>query len=192
MVSFKILMLIGLMIVSITVMPNILAKFQGQHYFIAPQNVQCTKCHADVAQELNQSMSEQQIHTSLGTTLEDACRACHITAASNKNMQFHAAALVECLACHDGSWTAPVPAPNVLTGPRPINGTDAAHRPFIEAMNTSFTTLSGPNEACIACHTHAGKAVLTEYSNYTVHANFSCTDPADINTCSWTFSISVQ
>ena len=176
-VNFKLLMLVGLLIASAAVMPNVLAKFQGQHYFIAGANVDCIKCHADVAQEL----SSGQVHSTF------ACRDCHVSVPRTKGYQFHAAALVECLACHDGTQ-----GPDVLHGRYPVNGTDSAHWPFVKGANETLGLLAGANEACIACHTHGGYATLTELTNYSVTATYSCTNPSDITTCSWSFSVSVE
>ena len=190
--NLRLLMLVGLLIASAAVMPNVLAKFQGQHYFIAGKNVDCTKCHSDVAQEYNKSMNEQGVHGTLvtGGDINTGCRECHVTAPENKGYKFHAAALVECLACHgENPWPG---APNVLTGNKPLKSKDSAHWPFVEGANTTLGLLAGANEACIACHTHGGNATLIELKNYSVTAKYSCTDPSDITTCSWSFSISVE
>ncbi len=171
MMYHKVVLIFGIIILSITVMPNILAKFQGQHYFIAPQNVQCTKCHADVAQELQQSEIIGHI--------QQGCRGCHVAIPDIQNYEFHAAALVECLACHGGVSSE-------------FNEVVEAHRPFFIAANETFNTMSGANEACIACHTHGGKAELTEPKNYTVYANFTCDNPSDITTCKWIFKVGIK
>ena len=167
--NFKLLMLVGLLIASAAVMPNVLAKFQGQHVFIKGKNVDCIKCHADVQQELQKSQ--------IGGHISMGCRGCHVAIPELQGYKFHAAALVECIACH---------------GKVPSEFTDVeGHKPFLETMNTT-EFMAGANEACIACHTHGGYAELIEAKNYTVNAAYNCTDSSDITTCSWSFSISVE
>ena len=178
--NFRILILIGLLIASATVMPNVLARFTGQHVFIGPDMIlqqNCSKCHATVADEFKQT----DAHKTIG------CKDCHITAPKNKGKQFHAAALIECLICHsDPTGTGYTNAPKVTASD--IFGADEAHKPLFEKANNTWGVLKGANEACIACHTHAGKVVVTEYSNFTINANLTC----DTTQCSWNISLTLQ
>ncbi len=119
-----------LLALGVFVLPSTVSLFEGQHIWYSKQNVtlKCDKCHADIAAELFTS----KIHSNL------KCIDCHQV---NKIPQgAHAAGTVACTDCHS----------NVIS--ELLNDT---HRPYFEAaLNDDLMT--GANEACVGCHTHAG------------------------------------
>ena len=117
--------LIALLALGVLVLPNTVSLFAGQHYWYnlsADGNqVPCQKCHADVFEELNNSV----FHTHWGTSgVGDQydCEACHrsnssITYAQVSGsytgyipgQQAHAASVVACMLCHQNSSASATP-----------------------------------------------------------------------------------
>ena len=178
----RLLLVLGLLSLVLLVMPSASAKFTGQHTFINGSNVQCTKCHTTVGDELRSS--DEHTHNFTVTTGETdgACRVCHIIRISGSTLQnlyqqnqtapYHAAALIECTYCHGnyngsspGYGVSPIPGANVTAEFE--NGADIeAHFPLYNRSKLGGTTdfLKGANEACIACHTEAANVTVYEPS----------------------------
>ena len=114
-------MLIAVVAVGLIALPNTVSLFAGQHYWYAVNdtgnNVPCEKCHADVFEELNQSIGATGFHDFNGNNIADKndCAACHrndasITYASDNGTKWvsgkeaHAASVVACMLCHQ--WNA--------------------------------------------------------------------------------------
>ena len=196
----RFLLVLGLVAVVFLVMPTAMAKFSGQHQFINGSNVQCTKCHTKVANELH---SGQAHNWTQGTTpgLDTSeCRICHIPNPNNDanaryynpyqtgaTGSYHAAAMVECTYCHgeyNGSTLYDTPTSTFRAVPKANithefeNSTIEAHRPlYWRAKNASgkdtVDYLKGANEACIACHTYGANVTIiepTQYLNITANA----------------------
>ena len=120
MASKKIVLLSLAVVASgIFTLPATVSLFAGQHvwYDLSPDenDVQCEKCHADVAAE----MSCTGPHASM------ECWYCHKTAnltgftyasgdgtGSTPGKEAHAASTVECMACHEGFVINYNPLPN--------------------------------------------------------------------------------
>ncbi|ADC64839.1 hypothetical protein Ferp_0668 [Ferroglobus placidus DSM 10642] len=181
-VSGRVLLgIVILLAVGVLVLPSTVSLFAGQHdwYNIDnPENdIPCQKCHADVFDEL--SNSPYHINFSGGTANqadEADCGACHQAAAvvgggltlangsgafGSPGKEAHAAASISCMWCHGypGNFTAPTAGGFGISGDPADTGAYAAHRPWVlsamadnPANNTDL--LTGPNEACIGCHTH--------------------------------------
>ncbi len=189
-----ILIAIVLLAVGVLILPSTVSLFAGQHYWYninkSGNQIPCEKCHADVFEELNQSISKSRYHDFNNNHKADRedCAACHrantsITYASDNSTtwqagrQAHAASVVACMLCHEwnpqninSTEVGSVPAAggfNVSTSLSPYdygtnNGTYAAHNAFIaEAIKNS--TLQDSNEACIACHTHVAVKIKWEH-----------------------------
>ncbi len=173
----RLLLVLGLLSLVLLVMPSASAKFTGQHAFIGAQEVQCTKCHPSVGQELQ----SHKTHNFTVTGITDgACRVCHVIRAGGSlnnsypggTSPYHAAALIECTYCHGelagqptGYGTNPIPGANVTAEFE--NGADIeAHFPLYNRSKLGGTTdfLKGANEACIACHTEAANVTVYEPS----------------------------
>ncbi len=174
-----ILAVIVLLAVGIIALPSTVSLFAGQHdwYNIdaSGNQIPCQKCHADVYEELNKS----DFHIRWGNSNkadEDDCRGCHqgntsITFANgtaNSGGDYaHAASKISCYYCHVTNYTT-VSAPyaggfgyGVLAND---TGTKAAHGDFVDFADTNGNIFNGPDEACIACHTHV--AVKINFSHY--------------------------
>jgi len=197
------LLTIGLLALMFLAMPQAMAKFSGQHKFVNGSNVDCTKCHQDVESEF----------TGPGNSVHNGtvdCKDCHIglQVGGNrikwsdaygytflggdpqdyyKNIDFHGAALVECLWCHVNNSLTGTVKTNVLEEFNNSNSVEA-HRPlFWRAENASgvdtLDMLKGANEACIACHTHAANVTIIEPTRYlNITANYTeCTENVDAN-----------
>ncbi len=173
----RLILVMGLLSLVLLVMPSASAKFTGQHAFKAGSEVQCTKCHADIASELNTGAGKAH-HNWNGTNasiVDEECRACHIPnlGAPYNNVyggataSYHAAALIECTYCHsDNNGTTvkyvskTIPAANVTAE---LLGSNAAHTALLkvfEADKPGADYLKGANEACLACHSDAGNATI--------------------------------
>ncbi|MDY6959819.1 MAG: hypothetical protein SVK08_11765, partial [Halobacteriota archaeon] len=104
------LMLVAVLAVGIFALPSTVAMFGGQHnwYNLEPagNDVPCVKCHADIYDEL---------YNSVGPHDEMECWYCHRTSnltgytyasgdgtTSVPGQEAHAASTVECMACHEG------------------------------------------------------------------------------------------
>ncbi len=147
------LILIGIAIaaVGLLALPQTLAMFAGQHNWYDENALPCYKCH---------QAEYSEIATTIDTPhYEKDCLDCHQYsgwAASGA----HAAVSVECLVCH-GFGSGELHDVDVE-----INNASEAHRPFyLQSINTTasgWQTLSGANEACVMCHTHAGVDITFE------------------------------
>jgi hypothetical protein len=183
------LLALGLLAITFLVMPQVVAKFTGQHQFVNGSSVNCGKCHPDIVSEYNSDPN--QPHRSINL----ACIDCHIGTTDPflgrvkwsdvytltgeeyyKDIQFHGAALVECLWCHVNNTyiTAGVDVNAEFN-----NSQVEAHRPlYWRAKNASGVDtadyLRGANEACISCHTHAANVTIIEPTQYlNITANYS-------------------
>ncbi len=172
---------LGLAVVIVMIMPQAVAKFTGQHQFVNGSSVNCGKCHPDIVSEYNSDIN--QPHRSINL----ACIDCHIGTTDPflgrvkwsevytltgeeyyKGIQFHGAALVECLWCHTNN--------TYITAGADINAEFnsskiEAHRPlYYRTKNASGVDtsdlLQGANEACVSCHTHAANVTIIEPSQH--------------------------
>ncbi len=205
------LLALGLLAVIFLVMPQAVAKFTGQHQFVNGSSVDCGKCHPDVVSEYNSDPN--QPHRAINL----ACIDCHIGTIDPllgfrvkwseryllrgdeyfKDIQFHGAALVECLWCHTDTSSINPPNNANVSGEFE-NSTVEAHRPlYYRAKNASgvdtIDMLRGTNEACIACHTHAANVTIIEPTQYlNVTANYSdCTTGANCYS-GWNISFGIN
>ena len=158
----KIWLGIAIFAIGVVILPQTIAMFSGQHNWYdttqAGNQVPCSKCHADIFQELSQgaNTSVNGLHrTQVGDVT--GCDACHVTTApvsieglaQGPNGQFHAAAAPACLDCHSGTGGGGKSALEI------VNGTEEVHKAFVnQSIISKF--LKNSNEACIACHTHVG------------------------------------
>jgi len=55
--KFNLILLATLAIV-VFALPGVVTTFSGSHEYVAPENVECQKCHPDVYAELMSSQSE--------------------------------------------------------------------------------------------------------------------------------------
>jgi len=175
------LMFVAVLAVGIFALPSTVAMFGGQHnwYNLEPDgnDVPCEKCHADVYDEL---------YNSVGPHDEMECWYCHRTSSllgytyasgdgtgSVPGEEAHAASTVECMACHGGQFISGHPAEwgnetcanchvaisdlNAggfgLTPVAADTGANAAHMDFVNG-SIDDDLMEGANEACITCHTH--------------------------------------
>ena len=107
-----------------------------------------------------------QVAATIGGGLTLANGSANVSGGWQAGKEAHAAASISCMWCHgtDASgnplWSsAPVAGGFNLTNYTGDTGQYAAHKPWVlSAMADSSTNntdlLTGPNEACIACHTH--------------------------------------
>jgi|Deesub1362B_J571_1020462.scaffolds.fasta_scaffold00346_7 hypothetical protein len=204
------LLALGLLAITFLVMPQAVAKFTGQHQFVNGSSVNCGKCHPDIVSEYNSDPN--QPHKVLGYD----CIDCHIGPVdpvwgfrikwserylllgdeNYKDIQFHGAALVECLWCH--TVTSSLNFGVNISGEFE-NSTLEAHRPFYwRAKNASGVDtadyLRGANEACISCHTHAANVTIIEPTQYlNITANFSdCIDGTSNCYSGWNIAFGVN
>ena len=179
----KVLILsVAVIAIGLFAMPSTLSLFAGQHTFDNGSNVECSKCHADIYSELQNSNA----HTNPNLQL---CEGCHRTNQSTfdatlipkngtanlsagdwagtnvtDNGNAHAAITMECIGCHQG-----VPAE--------LLGSEAAHSDFYNQSNytngnQTQINLKGANTACVGCHTHAVINVTwTRAGGYNLTAN---------------------
>jgi hypothetical protein len=177
-ISGTLMLLLAIVVLGVMVLPETYALFSGQHdfYDTTPigNQVPCQKCHSDIYDELSQPGKVNLMHKTMG------CDQCHVTAAPNSEGmyqgpggQFHAAALVSCIDCHNrtllygtfdhlsiaGSGLGcldchknPQSFPGNFSAVE-IYSPDESHKNFAEGAGNS-KLLKGENEACISCHTH--------------------------------------
>jgi len=185
------LLVFGILAIIFMVMPTAVARFSGQHTFVNGSNVDCSKCHPDVDSEIR----SQDVHTGHGFN-NYRCRGCHIPDLADSDRGFsssspyynpyqsgtgkyHAAALVECEFCHlnNPECTNCHATTNVTEEFK--NSDTEAHLPlYRRAKNATGKDTSdylrGSNEACIACHTHAGNITIAgEHQQLNITANLS-------------------
>jgi len=153
------LVLIATIAIGLFAMPATMAYFTGQHQFVDPISVECTKCHGDIQTEL----SGGNVHEYM------MCQVCHVTTAMsamgnnpNTTKAGHASVAVECMDCHN-SATGRFPQAGPL-GDHDITSESAAHNNwYLSALNSDVNY--GANEVCIACHTHANIEITWTAAN---------------------------
>ncbi|MBE8538903.1 hypothetical protein [Geoglobus acetivorans] len=159
------LILLGILVISIALFystPSVSVLY-GSHKLYnltgAGNDVDCTSCHPQVAQELSQSA----FHTTL--TCEDCHRNPYMKSVAldngtvvTKGSYAHAAYKPRCLDCHsqtsitkaDGTVVT-VPKADAFGDPG-YGGDRSAHKKFVvDSLN--YNIFEGENEACISCHT---------------------------------------
>jgi hypothetical protein len=100
------LMIIGTIAIGVFALPMVIATFSGSHEYIAPENVDCLKCHPDVQADLDASVSN---HTHAGVRSDGSewtlfCTDCHTVSGIGLSPGGgHAAQKVDCGYCHNGS-----------------------------------------------------------------------------------------
>lgn len=134
MVGNKTLVLVAAVLaVGLFVLPSVLSLFAGQHAFIGPKDVDCSKCHGAEYDELAAGGPHRYFK----------CGACHQTPkAGFDNATQHASISPPCVACHDKVDDELLHA-------------NESHTEFYQGAMTSGLE-TGANEACIGCHTHTG------------------------------------
>lgn len=151
------LMAVAIVAVGLFAMPSTLALLTGQHTFYGGNDytgsnaVQCKNCH-------------QNIVTEIGTTNNGPhkamtdCKGCHTDGAISVSATkggggstyggkgtTHAAKINQCIVCH-------------VAVPASIKAAGEAHYPMYSAASGETNVgLTGKDEACVACHTAAGK-----------------------------------
>jgi len=145
MIGNKTLVLVcAVLAVGLFVLPSALSLFAGQHQFIGPKQVQCSKCHGAEDAELaaggpHKDMGCMDCHQTLPGTTKHGSDPTGMTFA---NQTQHASISPQCIVCH------PLVEGELLNE-------SASHTEFYQgALNASLE--QGGNEACIGCHTHIG------------------------------------
>ncbi len=186
--------MIGIIALMALVMPQVAARFTGQHQFINGTSVKCQTCHPTIYSEILAS----NVHRTHGFG-KYPCRGCHIPSyADDGNFspsspyynpydggtgKYHAAALVECTFCHFNNPTCTICHNQANVTQEFEDSKTEAHRAlYYRAENASGKDktdfLKGTNEACIACHTHGANVTViepTQYLNITANADTNCT-----------------
>lgn len=104
------LMLIATIAIGVFALPMVVATFSGSHEYVAPENVECQKCHPDVQADLDASVSN---HTHAGVRSDGSewtlfCTDCHAVSGIGLSPGGgHAAQKVDCGFCHNGSNFGP-------------------------------------------------------------------------------------
>jgi len=97
------LILIGTLAIGIFALPGVVSTFSGSHDYVAPENVQCAKCHPDVYSELLSSQSDHT-HANADWTEKQLldCVECHtVSDIGGSPGGGHAARRVDCAICHN-------------------------------------------------------------------------------------------
>lgn len=98
------IMLIGVLAIGMFLLPSVISTFSGSHDYVAPENVQCEKCHDDVYAELLLSIDDHT-HANANWLPEKQvfdCNECHtVDAIGDSSAAGHAARKVDCAICHD-------------------------------------------------------------------------------------------
>jgi len=178
------LLLIGTLAIGMFALPGVVSTFSGSHEYVAPENVECQKCHPDVYAELMSSQSDH-IHANADWTNKKAldCNECHtVSDLGGSPGSGHAARLVDCAICHDktlfestgesySSWGHDLSAEYGMACPDChmfgendylsyfsdvyFEIVDPNSAHYNFYMNSvNDNTLLGGSESCIACHTH--------------------------------------
>lgn len=97
------LMLIATISIGIFALPVVISTFSGSHAYVAGPSVECTKCHADVYNEL---LSSQSNHTHANADWTEKqvfdCDECHtVSGIGGSPGGGHAAQRVDCGFCHN-------------------------------------------------------------------------------------------
>jgi len=139
-------LVVAVLAIGLFVMPSVVSIIAGQHAFIETEDTMCVKCHPAEADELASSTYHHNIGGTLpsawGNTANDACKNCHDKEHTPEGEEGHAAVTLPCTFCH-----------STIIGE--LGSEHEAHTEFAEAA-TNGTLHEEANEACIACHTHAG------------------------------------
>jgi len=101
------LMIIGTIAIGIFALPGVISTFSGSHDYIAPENVDCMKCHQAVYNDILGSI-ENHTHAGYTATADEAwtldCVECHTVSGIGDNAGGgHAAQKVDCAFCHDNA-----------------------------------------------------------------------------------------
>jgi hypothetical protein len=97
------LMLIATIAIGIFALPIVSSTFSGSHAYVAGENVECLKCHADVEAELASS-STNHTHANDAWTVKQVldCDECHNVSGIGESLGGgHAAQKVDCAFCHN-------------------------------------------------------------------------------------------
>lgn len=97
------IMLIGVLAIGMFLLPSVISTFSGSHDYVAPENVECEKCHDDVYAELLLS-ADDHTHANTNWTEKQVfdCLECHTVDSIGDNPGAgHAARIVDCAICHD-------------------------------------------------------------------------------------------
>ena len=145
-------LMVAMMCIGMFVLPQALALYTGMHQYVPIDYTDCAKCHPAEAAELLASpyhwygaggnITQATTTVNWGTTINDACVACHQVKGQFDNASQHPAVIIPCIACHG----------NVADE---LNHTSEAHRNFWMNATTDDEKYDA-NEACIACHTMVG------------------------------------
>jgi len=178
------LMLVATIAIGVFALPMVVSTFSGSHAYVAGENVDCLKCHADVEAELASSSTN---HTHANDAWEEKqvldCDECHdVSGIGDSPGGGHAAQKVDCAFCHNstafGSGYITFmhdirdeygmdcedchdPAISGYSNNMFLNDVfdeitleTAAHYTFYQNA-VNDTTLLGGTESCVGCHTHA-------------------------------------
>ena len=100
------LILIGTLAIGMFALPGVVSTFSGSHEYIAPENVDCMKCHQGVYNDILGSI-DNHTHAGYSTSGEEwtlDCVECHTVSGIGDNVGGgHAAQKVDCAFCHDNS-----------------------------------------------------------------------------------------
>lgn len=102
MTRFNIL-LIGMIALGLFLLPGVISTFTGSHSYVAPENVECQKCHQDVFAELQASQADH-VHANANWTNKQIfdCNECHtVSDLGGSPGTGHAARTVDCAICHN-------------------------------------------------------------------------------------------
>ena len=134
------LILLATLAIGMFALPGVVSTFSGSHEYVAPENVECQKCHPDVYAELMSSQSEHT-HANADWTKKQAfdCDECHtVSDLGGSPGGGHAARLVDCAICHNKTlfestgesyqdWAHIMSGPDAGTGIKYEYGMDAPH-----------------------------------------------------------------
>ncbi|HUV83323.1 MAG TPA: hypothetical protein VMW53_09660 [archaeon] len=95
--------LLATLAIGLFALPAVVSTFLGSHEYIAPENVECQKCHPELYAELISSQSDHT-HANADWTKKQAldCNECHtVSDLGGSPGGGHAARLVDCAICHN-------------------------------------------------------------------------------------------
>ena len=98
------LMLVATIAIGVFALPMVVSTFSGSHAYVAGENVECLKCHADVEAELaSSSTNHTHANDDWAKTPLD-CDECHNVSGIGASVGGgHAAQKVNCAFCHNKS-----------------------------------------------------------------------------------------
>jgi len=137
------LMIIGTIAIGLFALPGVISTFAGSHEYVAPENVECQKCHPDVLAELMSSESE---HTHANNNWTEKqfldCNECHIVGELGGSPGAgHAARLVDCAICHNKTL---------------FESTGESYMDWAHDMDAGTGIMYEYGMACPDCHTPTG------------------------------------